>query len=86
VKISVSVTDPSLVDWAEARAKREGTSMSAVVTEALRIARQMDARDRVLGWLGSAAELTPERESEIAAELGDGARPGKRRNKRHARR
>lgn len=38
--------------WAKKRAKKLRTSVSAVVTEAVRLARQMEARREVLDWLG----------------------------------
>lgn len=38
-------------DWAKARAEREGTTVSVVVTEAVRKARQLEARREVLAWL-----------------------------------
>lgn len=67
-KISISVAEPELLEWAKRRAEQQGVSLSAVVTEALRRARQEQARGRALVWLGSAAALTPEREAEIARE------------------
>jgi hypothetical protein len=38
--------------WAKKRAKRLKTSVSSIITEAVRVARQMDARRDVLQWLG----------------------------------
>jgi hypothetical protein len=69
-KISISVPDPALLEWAKRLAEREGRSLSAVFTEALRRERQRDARLRVEKWLGSAGELTPEREAAILADWG----------------
>jgi hypothetical protein len=69
-KISISIPDAALLEWAKQQAEREGRSLSAVFTEALRRERQRDARLRVEQWLGSAGELTPEREAEVLAEWG----------------
>ena len=67
-KISISVAELDLLEWAKQRAAQQGTSLSAVITDALRRARQEQARGRALGWLGEAATLTPAREAQIAAE------------------
>jgi hypothetical protein len=69
-KVSISVADLGLLEWAKQQAEREGRSLSAVFTDALRRERQRDARLRVETWLGSAGELTSEREAEILAEWG----------------
>lgn len=79
-KISISVPDAKLLAWARRRAKAEGSSLSAVFMNAIRLARQQDALDRYLEWAGPVGELTPEREAEIAEQLGDRARkPRKKR-------
>jgi hypothetical protein len=70
-KISISIAEPELLAWAKRRAARDGVSLSAVVTDAVRHARQQEARERVVAWLGPAAELTPEREVEILTDLGE---------------
>lgn len=67
-KVSISVAEPELLAWAKQRASREGMSLSAVFTEAVRRERQQEARERVLAWLGPAATLTPEREADLLAE------------------
>jgi hypothetical protein len=67
-KVSISVAEPELLAWARQRASREGMSLSAVFTEAVRRERQQEARERVLDWLGPAATLTPEREAELLAQ------------------
>jgi hypothetical protein len=85
-KISISVAEPALLEWAKRRAEREGVSLSAVITEAIRHARQQEARARVLEWLGPAAELTPEREAAIREELDEKPVRAKRPAKRPARR
>jgi len=51
-KISVSLSAEDLT-WARKRAKREVTSVSAVVAEALRKQRQAEARTRLLADLGT---------------------------------
>jgi len=80
-KISISIAEPELLDWARRRAAREGVSLSAVVTEAVRSARQQEARERLVRWLGPAAALTAEREAAIIAELGDKPRTKKSRRR-----
>jgi hypothetical protein len=83
-KISISIAEPSLLEWAKQRADREGVSLSAIITDAIRRARQQEARDRVLAWLGPAATLTPEREAEILAEWGESPSPAKPKRRRRA--
>lgn len=79
-KISISIADESLLAWAEERARLTGASLSAVVSEAIRLARQQEARARVSAWLGPKAALTPVIEAEIERELKAAARkPRKRR-------
>jgi len=46
-KISISVPDEDLA-WARKRAKAKKLSLSAVVSQALKLARQLEARERVL--------------------------------------
>ena len=55
-KISVSVPAEDLA-WARSQARRRKESVSAVVSRALRLARQLEARNRVLARL---PESTPE--------------------------
>ncbi len=82
-KVSFSIAEPVLLEWAKQRAEREGVSLSSVITDAIRRARQQEARERVLAWLGPAATLTPEREAEILAEWAEAAeRPAKRKRRR----
>ena len=69
-KVSISVPDPALLEWAKQQAEREGRSLSAIFMDALRRERQRDARLGVETWLGSAGELTAEREAEVLAEWG----------------
>jgi hypothetical protein len=56
-KISISVADRALLEWAKEPALRDGVSVSAVFTDAVRCAQQHDARLRVEKWLGSALAL-----------------------------
>ena len=51
-KVSVSLSTADL-RWAKARAKRELTSVSAVLAEALRRQRQAESRAAVLAELGT---------------------------------
>ncbi len=83
-KVSISVPDPKLLDWAKERAERTGSSLSAVFTEAVRVARQQEARDRYLEGAGAVGPLTAEREAEIRAELHGGPRrkPTQRKTRR----
>ncbi len=72
-KVSISVADPALLEGAKEQAERDGVSLSAVFTEAVRRERQRDARVRVEKWLGSAGALTLQREAEILTEWGQAA-------------
>ena len=56
-KVSVSLAAED-VEWARQRAERDATSLSAVLTEALRRQRQSEARQRLLAELGT-DDLTP---------------------------
>jgi len=55
-KISISVPDDDLA-WARKRAKAKKLSLSAVVSQAIKLSRQLEARERVLRNL---PESTPE--------------------------
>ena len=85
-KISISVAEPALLEWAKARADREGVSLSSVITDAIRRARQQEARERVLAWLGTAATLTPKREAEIVGEWGEPTKPPRAKPKQRPKR
>lgn len=85
-KISFSIAEPTLLEWAKQRAEREGVSLSWVITDAIRRARQQEARERVLAWLGPAATLTAEREAEILAEWGETPKPTPKPRRRRNRR
>lgn len=68
VKISVSLSEEELA-WAKKRAKRLKTSVSAVLTEAVRLQKQMEARREVLAYLHEQVPPgTPEELAEIARE------------------
>ena len=81
-KISISVAEPTLLAWAKQRAEREGVSLSSVITDAIRHARQFEARERVVAWLGPAAALTPQREAEILAEWEEAPKPTARKRRK----
>lgn len=66
-KISVSVTTDELA-WARKEAARTKTSLSAVVSETIRRARQREARLVLLEELGEVARVTPEEMERIRAE------------------
>ena len=66
-KISVSVADEEL-SWARKEARNKHLSLSAVVTEALRLARQAEARERLLVEFGDAAKATPDELAQIYRE------------------
>lgn len=62
VKVSISLSEEQLA-WAKKRAKRLKTSLSAVLSEAIREQERMEAGREVLAWLeevhppATAAEL-----------------------------
>jgi hypothetical protein len=66
-KLSVSIDKEELA-WARAYARASGTSLSAVLTEALRDRRRAEAMDRLLDKL-RAHEITDETMSAIRAEI-----------------
>ena len=66
-KISISVSDEELA-WARKQARARHLSLSALVTEALRRARQAEARERLLAELGDAAKVSPEELAKIYRE------------------
>ena len=69
-KISISVAEPDLLSWAKQRAERTGVSLSSVFTEAVRLERQIEARGRVIEWIGPDAKPTPDEAASIVAEWG----------------
>lgn len=66
-KVSVAIGHEEL-EWARERAAREGTSLSAVLTDAARLAREVDLRRErqrlawaeFLGWATDGAGLSDE--------------------------
>jgi len=64
-KVSVSIPSDDLT-WAKSLAKAEHTSLSAVVSQALRLERQMRARRRVVEKLG--IRSTPEEREAVRRE------------------
>ena len=78
-KISVSIGKREL-RWARERAQRAHVSLSAVFTEAVRLARQHEARLALLQWLGPKAQPTRDEEAAIRKEWGE--RPAPKRSKR----
>lgn len=77
-KISISIAEPELLGWAKGRASLTGVSLSAVVTDAVRLARQQEAREHLVRWLGRAAALTIDREADILADVGDRGKKSRR--------
>ena len=70
-KVSVSVADDELA-WARKEARIRHLSLSAVVTDALRRARQAEARERLLAQFGDAAKASPEELAQIYSEWQEG--------------
>lgn len=68
-KLSISIVDPALVAWAQKQAADQQTSVSAVVSDALRLARLSEARRRYFDWVGPVGLLTPALEAELRAEI-----------------
>src|SRR5215470_19756869 len=66
-KISLSVGMDE-IEWARKHAERTHSSLSAVVTETIRRARQHEARLALLKALGENARVTPEERERIRAE------------------
>ena len=63
-KVSVALGQAEL-GWAKARARREGKSLSAVVTEALASQRRLEALAEVVGWVRE--DQPPPTEAELGA-------------------
>lgn len=74
-KISISVADPSLLAWARQRSKRTGASLSAVFTDAMRLERQIEAREAYLAAAGRDGRASPDEMEAIRAEWGEGQAP-----------
>jgi hypothetical protein len=65
-KLSVSLKAED-AKWARARARKLKTSLSAVLTEAIRRERQAEARRQLLDYLGG-GDITPREAAAIEAE------------------
>jgi hypothetical protein len=85
-KVSISVAEPALLSWAKERAERTGVSLSAVFTEAVRLERQIEARGRVIEWIGPDAKPTAAEAAAIVAEWGGPSVARAPRRKRSAKR
>lgn len=77
-KVSISVPDTDLLEWAKKRSKRTGVSLSALFTDALRFERQMEARKLFLEAEGLDGRATPEEMAEIRREWGGSPAPARR--------
>ena len=73
-KVSISVPDAELLEWAKATAERDGKSLSAVFTDAVRFRRQLEARRTFLASWPERPALTPEDRAAIRAEWAGGPR------------
>ncbi len=67
-KLSISL-DPTDVLWVTRKARRAGTSVSAVLAEAIAEQRRADATAELLGLLGGTSDLTPEELARARAEM-----------------
>jgi hypothetical protein len=86
-KVSISVAEPDLLSWAKDRAERTGVSLSSVFTEAVRLERQIEARGRVIEWIGPDAKPTAAESAALVAEWGGpSVASAPRRRKRTAKR
>jgi hypothetical protein len=81
-KVSISIAEPELLSWAKRRAERTGVSLSSVFTEAVRLERQIEARGRVIQWIGPDAKPTSDEAAAIVAEWGGSAAADSPRRKR----
>jgi hypothetical protein len=82
-KVSVAIGEDEL-EWARAVARREGKSLSAVLTESLAERRRLAALREVVLWMGKGEEpLSKEELAAATRELGGTAlaRPGPGRRK-----
>ena len=78
-KVSVAIGEDEL-EWARAFARREGKSLSAVLTESLAERRRLTALRAVVSWMGRGEEPLSKEELDAAhRELFGAARPGPRR-------
>lgn len=78
-KVSVALGEDEL-EWARSVARREGKSLSAVVTESLAERRRLAALRAVVAWMGKGEEPLSEKELAAATrEFSGAARPPSRR-------
>lgn len=73
-KVSISVPDEALLQWAKDRSEKTGRSLSAVFTDALRFERQLEARRLMLEEMGPEFRATPQEKAAIRAEWEGGPR------------
>lgn len=67
VKVSISVDSADLA-WLRRRAKRVGGNLSAVFSEATKLLRQREARERLLARFGKEAQVSDEQAAAIRLE------------------
>lgn len=85
-KVSVAIGEDELA-WARALARREGKSLSAVLTESLAERRRLAALREVVSWMGTGEPpLTTEELASASRELADAAARPRRTGKPPARR
>lgn len=93
-KVSVALGHEELA-WAQRRARREGVSVSAVLTDAARRAREAELREAeqrrawagIVAWVTNGAPFSPEEIAAVDRELADAAEagpPARARRKRRA--
>lgn len=69
-KVSVAIGEPELA-WARARARAQGKSLSALLTETIAEQKRLEAMREVLDWLGEGKPPLTQAEIDAgAAELG----------------
>jgi hypothetical protein len=74
-KVSVAIGEEEL-EWARSLARREGKSLSAVVTESLAERKRLAALREVVSWMARGeAPLTKEELAAASRELSEGASP-----------
>lgn len=66
-KVSVAIGDPEL-EWARARARAQGKSLSALLTETIAEQKRLEAMRNVLDWLGEGKPPLTRAEIDAAAE------------------
>lgn len=72
-KVSVAIGESELA-WARSVARREGKSLSAVLTESLAERKRLTALREVVSWMGEGEEpLSPEELAAASRELAQGS-------------